>query len=361
MREARELLARIRELRRTDAPAVVATIVAVEGSAYRREGTRLLIEPDGALTGVLSGGCVERELLAPARETLAAGRPRSLRFDLSADEEAIWGFGLGCSGTLTLLLEPLASAGEPLERALAAAIEDRRAVRLTTRVGTATATDPLAVGPVDRRIELLDSGRASTTTSTLTAESESANEIVLVETWMPPVRLVVVGAERDVVPLARLAAELGWDTTVVDSRPTAAAEARVATLARYLGCAPRRLLESLSLDSRTAVVVATHRYLDDLAFLGELAAAEVGYLGLLGPARRRERLLADLASQRGSTTHAPAISVRGPAGLDLGGRTPEEVALAIVAEIQATLHGGTGRPLAEKEPASTLEPVEPRP
>jgi xanthine/CO dehydrogenase XdhC/CoxF family maturation factor len=421
MREARELLARIRELRRDGRPAVVATIVAVTGSAYRREGARLLIEPDGAMTGVLSGGCVERELLPSAGAVLADGRPRTRVLDLSADEEAIWGFGLGCSGTITLLLEPLATAGETLERALAASIDERRTVRLSTRIrpagartadrlpqvrvahdleiegapsetsesrsekeataamegkdsdGSAAEPEPPGAsaepslplhwkpvsGPSGMAAAAADSNARRTEVWKDEKEEKekwTAEEIELVETLRPPVHLVVVGAERDVTPLVRLAAELGWQATVVDARPTAAAEARLAPFARYLGAPPRRLADALHFDARTAVVVATHRYLDDLAYLGELERADLGYLGLLGPARRRERLLADLARQRGAGALQGA-AVRGPAGLDLGGRSPEEVALAIVAEAQAALHGGGGGPLSAKRPRAAAEPA----
>jgi xanthine/CO dehydrogenase XdhC/CoxF family maturation factor len=348
MREARELLDRMRALRAAGAPAAVVTIVAVDGSAYRREGARMIVEPDGALTGVLSGGCVERELLAPARAVLADGRARTLRFDLSADEEAIWGFGLGCSGVVTVLLEPLAGCGETLERAYAAALEARREARLVTQVRP-SADGATATVHRELRLDVDD----------VTPPEPAAGEIVLVERLPPPVQLVVLGAERDVVPLLRLAGELGWPAVCVDPRPTAAAEARVAPLARYAGAPPRRLGDQVPLDARSAVLVATHRYLDDLAYLGELASAPVGYLGVLGPRRRRERLLADLGRQDAAAARRCAPALRGPAGLDLGGRTPHEIALAVAAEIQAALCGGSGAPLAAKSVRAAGEPALP--
>jgi len=404
MREARDLLHRIRELTASGEPAVVATIVRVDGSAYRREGARLLIEPDGAMTGVLSGGCVERELLQPAAEVLADGHARTLQFDLSADEEAIWGFGLGCSGTITLLLEPLATAFEALERALSEAIDHRNPVRLTTTFHPADHDSPRVV--VERTLEAAteaktsiegnSDGRPSATPDPSSVEprlplplqwkspeihgagspparttpTELRNEkslsssapalrapagaVVLVESFQPPAHLVVLGAERDVVPLVTLADELGWPVTVVAARPTAAAEARVAGRARYVGAPPRRLADEVRFDRRTAVLVATHRYLDDLAYLGELLDAELGYLGLLGPTKRRERLLADLARQRPEAARLRA-ALHGPAGLDLGGRSPHEVALAVVAEIQAAIAGGTTGPLSGKSAAGAVE------
>lgn len=345
MRETRDLLARLRALGAANAPAAVVSIVAVDGSAYRREGARLVVEPDGALTGVLSGGCVERALLEPVRAALADGAPRTLHFDLAAEEEAIWGFGLGCAGAITLLIEPLAGCAETLVAAYSAAIEERQAVELTTRVTPAPESGrPARVGRALRRLPAAALGERVAPASSRDAAS---GELELVERLLPPVHLAVVGAERDVTPLLRLAGELGWVATVVDPRPTAEAEARLAPHARYLGAAPRRLADTLTLDARTAVLLATHRYLDDLAYLGELRAAPIGYLGLLGPTRRRDRLLADLARQQGADGAAQPTP-RGPAGLDLGGRTPHEIALAVVAEIQAALHGGDGRPLAER-------------
>lgn len=348
MREARELLARLHALGAANAPAAVVSIVAVDGSAYRREGARLVVEPDGALTGVISGGCVERELLAPARAALADGAPRTLHFDLAAEEEAIWGFGLGCAGAVTLLIEPLAGCAEALVAAYAAALEERQPVELTTRVTPA----PGGAGPVCVTHELRRLPAAALGERIAPASSRDAatGVLELVERLLPPVHLVVVGAERDVTPLLRLAGELGWLTTVVDPRPTVEAEARLAPHARYLGAAPRRLADTLTLDARTAVLLATHRYLDDLAYLGELRAAPIGYLGLLGPTQRRDRLLADLARQQGKGGAAQPTP-RGPAGLDLGGRSPHEIALAVVAEIQAALHGGDGRPLAQRSAA----------
>jgi xanthine dehydrogenase accessory factor len=110
MRELREILARARALSAAGSPAALATIVAVEGSSYRREGARLLLEPDGEATGVLSGGCLERDLARAAAEVVAGGAARTLVYDLTADDEAIYGLGLGCAGRVTLLVEPLAGA-----------------------------------------------------------------------------------------------------------------------------------------------------------------------------------------------------------------------------------------------------------
>ena len=305
MRELRLILDRARELRQRGESAVLATVVAVEGSAYRREGARMLIEPDGALTGVLSGGCLERDLALRAAEVLATSVAGVATYDLRSPDEALWGLGLGCGGRITVLLEPLPARPDgpsPLDP-LEAVARDRAPREIVTRLG---------------------------------------EEVLLRETLAPPIRLLLAGAGRDGVPLARFADELGWETTVLDARPTAAAATRFTGLACFAGVRPDELAGAVTVDPWTAAVVMTHNYLDDLAWLAALLPTPAPYVGLLGPAARRDRLIADLAEQ-GLALDAPMRGrLHGPAGLDLGGRAPEQVALAIAAEIQAAMTGGSG-------------------
>ncbi len=302
MNEMRQILDRANELRRRGEPAVLATVVAVEGSAYRREGARMLIEADGALTGILSGGCFERDLAARAADVLASGEAALATYDLRSPDEVLWGLGLGCGGKITLLLEPLPSAVDgpspldPFEQVS----RDRIPVSVRTKLGKGA---------------------------------------LLCEEVVPAVRLVLAGAGRDALPLAKLGAGLGWETVVLDARATAAAEVRFSGLARYLAGSPGEFEASLHVDPFTAVVVMTHNYLDDLAWLAALLPTAAPYVGLLGPAARRDRLLADLALQGLMLTAEMRARLHGPAGLDLGGRSAEQVALAIVAEVQAMLTG----------------------
>jgi xanthine dehydrogenase accessory factor len=311
VKEMREILARAAALRLRGERAVLATIVAVEGSAYRREGARMLLERDGELTGVLSGGCLERDLAERAGAVLATGEPQLALYDLRSPDEILWGLGLGCGGKLTILLEALPAENgpsplEPFERTA----RERRPVDFETRF---------------------------------------AGETVLRERIVPPLRLLLAGAGRDAVPLVRIAGELGWETIVFDLRPTEAAAARFALFGdrvRYAGVGPRDFETEVTLDPFTAAVVLTHNYLDDLAWLAALLPTAVPYVGLLGPSTRRDRLLADLAMQGLTLDEAMRARLHGPAGLELGGRAPEQVALAIVAEIQTTMRGATSSALS---------------
>ena len=386
MRDLADLLERLRGLSAADggagASAVLVTLVGTEGSSYRKPGARLLVEADGRLTGLLSGGCLEQDLLRLALETLAAGRARRIVYDLTGEEEVLWGFGTGCAGRLTLLLEPL---DEELRRStiawLTTLLEERREIRAATLF--AAEPDAEGASTADTRLGRLPHPPFTESLLPLSLNRNvlqalddlcagSAREMewsrdgwrfrCLVESILPPPHLLVVGAGRDVPPLLRLAGELGWAATVVEPRPTDAAAARVAGLARYVGIAPAALAREVELSPRTAAVLATHRYLDDLAYLGELVGAPVAYLALLGPAARRERLLADLARQGRLASGAVADRVRGPAGLALGGRAPAEVALSIVAEIQSVLGGAhDGRAPADGVPPLSARRSDGRP
>ncbi|MCL4838092.1 MAG: XdhC family protein, partial [Thermoanaerobaculia bacterium] len=177
----------------------------------------------------------------------------------------------------------------------------------------------------------------------------------LVEPLEPPVSLVVAGAGRDAVPAAELAARLGWEISVVDPQGKPETAERFPDAEAVLGPPLGGLGARLRLGPRAAAVVMTHRYLDDLALLAELLPLPFGYLALLGPRSRRERLLADLERRGLAAADAARARIRNPAGLDLGGGSPEEIALAIVAEAQAALQGRSGGPLtarAEREAAA---------
>jgi len=205
-----------------------------------------------------------------------------------------------------------------------------------------------------RRLAELPAGSARAVDLAPPAGAAMAGASLLLESLLPLIQLLLIGAERDAPALTRLGLELGWAVTVVDPRPSAEVAMRFGAGVKYLGAGPRELLRSgVELSPRTALVLATHRYLDDLAYLTELADARrapVGHLALLGPVRRRERLLADLARLAPELAAAARARLRSPAGLDLGGRAPEEVALAVVAEIQAAFGGRSARPLSEKTP-----------
>jgi xanthine/CO dehydrogenase XdhC/CoxF family maturation factor len=270
--------------------AVLATVVAVDGSTYRGAGARMVVRADGSTVGAVSGGCLEADIVARAAEVLAAGTPELVHYDTGASDDAVFGLGMGCQGVIDVQLEPLAS--DTLRHA------------------------------IERLADL---------------RARSA------------VRLLVCGAGTDAVPVVRLAAEVGWLVTVVDHRPGFATVERFPDAERVIRLdvsqMERALAPVLRLEELTAAVVMAHAAAHDRARLHELlGVASLRYIGVLGPRRRTMELLEGSAATPGELPP----NLYAPVGLDLGAETPEEIALSIVSEIAAVLAGRTPRSLRER-------------
>ena len=334
---------------------VLATVVRTEGSTYRRAGARMLLRRDGTAVGAVSGGCLEADLRARVEELLAAGRPELVTYDTRSGDDLVWGLGLGCNGRADVLLEPL--EGEAVARAarLHAWCRDLAAPAVLTTVVAADAGAPARVGdrlvvspspaplalgldPGEAPPELVADAWEALAAGRSVVRSYGALEVVH-EVMMPPVSLLICGAGTDAVPVARLAAGLGWRVTVVDHRPDRArADA-------FSGVTVRLAESDVTDEARDvdAAVVMSHHYERDRAYVKGLLAAGVRYVGVLGPRRRTERIVEELG-----VGEADAARLHAPVGLDIGAETPDEIALAIVAEIQAVTAGRRGGPLRER-------------
>jgi len=335
---------------------VVAHLVSVEGSHYRRPGARMLLSEDGETFGSVSGGCLDADLRRRIPPVLAGGGPVLVRYDTGSRDDIVFGLGLGCGGRIEILLTPLGGTsghGDPLE----AAGRDPEGGALATVIRS-----PLPEVPPGEQAFVSFGGRIEASGGfwpTLVDELPLAPGVggvseecgprlfttgdgidVLVEPVLPPRTLFLAGSGDDLASIARLAAPLGWYVELVVPRPTAPAERRFAELLSgpILDLAewPARA------TPRSAIVVATHNYLDDLEVLGVALATPVAYVGLLGSHGRVSRLRADAGDA------AAASRVHGPAGLDVGAETPEEIAVSIVAEIQAVFAGRSGGKLRSR-------------
>jgi xanthine/CO dehydrogenase XdhC/CoxF family maturation factor len=294
-------------------PAALATLVQVEGSSYRRPGARLLLLPDDTHTGSISGGCLEEDLLERARRVLATGTAELAVYDTTSENDLVWGVGLGCQGIVRILIELL-----PADRpAWVAALRRNRRERRDTGLQVAY-------------------GDGAARGTTLAAES-TANETVFRETIPAPPALLICGAGDDAQPLANMAHGAGWHVIVADTRPAFATSRRFPQVDQVIVAPAADFSASLPVDDRTFAVIMSHRYADDLAFLRALLKRDLPYLGQLGPRTRTSRLLGQLADEDGAPPPQALAKLHAPVGLDLGGSTPETVALAILAEIQACL------------------------
>jgi xanthine dehydrogenase accessory factor len=304
----------------------------VRGSSYRRPGARLLVPAEGAPVGLISGGCLEEEAARLAREALRLDAPVLVTVDHSAEGDELWGMGLGCRGVIDLLAEPPSMAAETLD-ALRAARDGHATYLLTGLDGERRAlTEQEADGLGERAAMAVAHGRPAVI-------GESVLDPIL-----PPLHLVVCGAGPDAGPLVAAGLRMGWRVSVVDPRRSVLRAERFAG-ADLHDVEPAMAAEAVGAGEWTAVVLMSHDYLRDAAFLGGFLGRGVPYLGVLGPRDRTDRLIAELETP---PTDADLAALHAPAGLDIGADGAEEVAAAIVGEILAVIRGRSGTPLRDR-------------
>ncbi|WP_460070725.1 XdhC family protein [Streptomyces sp. YKOK-I1] len=341
----------------------VATVVAVGGSAPRRPGAALAVDADGTAIGSVSGGCVEGAVYELCREALADGRTVLERFGYSDDDA--FAVGLTCGGVIDILVMPV-RAGDPVRAVAGAALATAAAggtaalARVVTGpadlVGRALLVRPdgsydggLGDRPaLDRTVAaeagaFLDAGRTGTVEIGAQGSRCGTPLTVLVESSVPPPRMIVFGAIDFASALVRVGKFLGHRVTVCDARPVFATRARFPEADEIVVEWPHRYLERTEVDARTVLCVLTHDAKFDVPLLRLALRLPVAYVGAMGSRRthleRNERL------REVGVTELELARLRSPIGLDLGARTPEETALSIAAEIVAARRGGTGVPL----------------
>ncbi|WP_175414770.1 XdhC family protein [Nibricoccus aquaticus] len=354
----KELLSITASLRADPSPAVLCTLVGVTGSSFRTIGARMLWRPDGSYIGSISGGCLEADLMTQAADVLRTSRPRIARYNTAADTDIIWGTGSGCEGTIAVWLEPIAGVPPWLDFILAAWDRRENAALFTecfphhTPTGAVAArassglswTHPDHKDPFASERLLPDALERQTSTEMLAHRDHG----FFCEFLPPPPSLTLFGAGDDTQSLTYLATELGWRVTIVDSRASLLNTTRFPSAHALHLAPPETALASLPLDARSFVVLMTHRYLDDLPLLRALLPRPLAYLGLLGSRKRSEKILADLTREGLAITDDMHARLHAPVGLDLGGGTPEEVALSILAELQASHSSRDARPLRQR-------------
>jgi xanthine dehydrogenase accessory factor len=363
MSELQDVLRAIEEAGARGESMALATIVAIQGSTYRREGARLAIPAEGSPVGTISGGCLEGEVCQIAGDVMAEGTTRLLHYDLTADDEAVWGWGLGCNGVIDVFVEPAERALE-MVGAIRAAIDEQRELAAVTVIEAATGTgvspgDRLLVDPdgsVEGSLGDPDLDRAAVEAA-LTALREERSRVVspaegvrvFVEALVPPIRLLVCGAGHDAVPLVRFAAGLGWRVEVVDDRESFLSRDRFPEATSFvLVNDPAQTAERVRPDRRTYAVVMSHNFLRDKDYVRSLLGTPVPYIGMLGPNPRFVRLLAELRTEGYEPNPSWLSVVHSPAGLDLGSEGPEEIAWAFVGEVLAVRNERTAGFLKER-------------
>ncbi|MEZ4701984.1 MAG: XdhC family protein [Rhodothermales bacterium] len=374
MYEVKQILHHARRLRDAGQPCALATVVKIGGSTYRRPGARMLVDRDGATWGTISGGCLEGEVAERALEQMKTGVAETHPFELGEDD-IILGFGTGCNGIVHVLIEPFA-AGEavtPLDWIGDAFASRRPAVMATVLVATGAwenqvarhalfaGDEPMQTSaplPPDLLNAIRQDARAllddhsvpdhKQTWQNRVYETATASADVLFETVQPPIRLFVFGEGHDIAPIVRITRSLGWETWIVGRKPEAELARKIPDADRHVFLMhPEEVASRITPDARTAAFVMNHSYLRDRALLAGLIETPIRYIGLLGPRSRTERMFVELAP----LSEEVETRIYGPLGLDIGTETPEEIALAAIAEAQAAFHGRAGGMLRDRTAA----------
>ena len=341
---------------------VLATVVYTEVHAYRRAGARLLLKKGHKIFGAVSGGCLEESIAVDSYRMSPGCQAKRVDYDSRTASDVIWGTAPRCGGLVSVLLQRWDSRITGLCEWIDERLSGRGPVLLATvinkddqQLGRQIAVD--TSGEIFSQIDsaLIQAALMSRTADLLSESNGKPNRYqsrtcvagraeLLLEYIPPPTSLVIIGAGDDARPVVEGAKRLGWNVTVIDHRPAYVDRERLPLADRLLLTQPDSYSELLHPDPWTAAVVMTHNWRQDAAAVAALAQLDLPYVGIIGNTARTENILAMMAARNRSRAKIGA-SFYYPAGLDIGAHTPEEIALSVIAEIQAVLSGRQGVPL----------------
>ncbi|HEX9963322.1 MAG TPA: XdhC/CoxI family protein [Pyrinomonadaceae bacterium] len=355
MKELQEILKKIS----APAPgekAVLATVVDVKGSSYRRAGARMLIGENGETIGTVSGGCLEADVLERAKRVLRTGAAEVFIYDTTATEDSVFSLNMGCRGVIRILLEP--ARDNEIFEFLRNCVTQRKACVIATLIAKSEKFS-LPVGtkflfrsendsggetnPIIQNIST-DAAKALANNQKFSKiyEADSETAEFFIESVNPPINLLLFGAGYDAIPLAGFARDLGWRVCVIDHRAAWASAERFPQVDEIIVSRAENLDENLFRDESSVAVLMTHNYEADREILYRLLDSSCRYIGALGPKKRTENLIAELRQAGKFFDESRMDRLYAPVGLDIGSETPEEIALAIVAEIRSVLSNRGG-------------------
>ena len=309
--------------------SVLANVVDLDGSSYRKPGVRMLILENGQMIGAVSGGCVEKDILRQSSTVFETGTAKMMTYDGR--------YRLGCEGILYILIEPFNPDDSFLER-FKHALKQRTLFNINSFYNK-------AIG------EFNDIGSVAIFEGKLYPISKTSkinqSNLVFEEELQPCFKLMIFGAEHDAVQLCRLAHYNGWEVTVISGPLESKTLEDFPGATAFFSISPDDL-ELHSIDDQTAIVLMSHNYANDLKYLLELKNSKPAYLGMLGPSDRREKLLSQFIEYCPEIDDSFIVGIYGPAGLNIGAETPQEIAISIVSEILSVVRNQVPMSLKEK-------------
>ena len=349
MKEIQEILKKISNFA-SDEKAILATVVDVVGSGYRRPGARMLIDENGYSVGTISGGCLEADVLERAKKVLETGEPTVITYDTTKDENSVFGLSMGCRGIVRILLEKVFDQNIYFDF-LRGVFDERKKFTMATLISSNSENFDVGMRVFlqDAKItvnakkpgipsDLLEKIKQFSTEKSPKIETFDFGAVFF-ETINPPLKLLLFGAGYDALPLVDFAKEIGWRVSVIDHRPAFADKKRLPGADEIIVSDAENLDERIFHDENSVAVIMTHNYDRDREILRRLLHSKCKYVGALGPKKRAEKLLKEIGEdfkpEQLEKLHAPV-------GLDIGADSPETIALSIVAEIQSVLGGREG-------------------
>ena len=354
MQEVIRLLNAIEESRSAGIDAAIATVVRVKGSAYRREGTKMLIDASGNQVCMISGGCLEQEVGEIAQQVMASGEPKVHFFDL--DEDLVWGLGLGCGGAVDVYIEPFDKGPEnsrwldavrsQQSAALATLIESSvPGLKKGRRMFIAESQSPLgSLGDADLDAKVLTLAQEKMTelyprSVTKTYEISGATVDVFLDLTIPAPELLIFGAGHDAIPMAEFGHKLGFNVTVIDARHAFVTRERFPYAKQLIRTHPSGFAEKLILGPRSYAIIMNHHLERDKESLKFLLNTPAPYIGVLGPRKRYNDMLSAFKDEDFEPDPSDLKRVRNPIGVDVGADTPEEIAISVMSELLAVRGG----------------------
>lgn len=325
---------------------VLASVYQTSGSTYSKAGAQMLINTNGDFQGMLSGGCLEGDLAERAKQVAGTGQPQSVTYDLGQDDDALWGLGVGCDGLIRIFLQPLDREQdfEPLTSMFAAYFGDTQQAAVTIVASEHDRLLPgmgLVVGakgarwsnvPDEDVPHFVAIGRNALVAGASSTDHLAVDDGVvdtLLTVLRPIPRVLLLGAGLDAEPVVRLVHELGWRITISDHRPAYIDNGDFSRAEKIMCVPAAEVGGKLDLEQFDAAIVMSHHLVTDETYLRQIAPTSIGYVGLLGPANRRQRLMDSL----GDASKPLRGRLRGPAGLDIRADGPASIALSIVAQM----------------------------
>jgi xanthine dehydrogenase accessory factor len=365
LKDFKTILTEYKKVDTTQRKAAVATVVRVRGSSYRSPGARMLITDDGRWVGSISGGCLEGDALRKARQVMIDNKPITVTYDTNEDSNQNLGIGLGCNGIIDVLIEPVEASSEANPIKL---YESFVSMQEPVALGTVFAgnccvgekmliskgkvqaglSNPAMNWLLEERLQSLFETRQSKAES---IEQDAIHCDVFLELVQPGFSMIIFGGGFDARPVSQLAKSLGWEVSVTDECAAHIAPLFFPTADKLSLCQRQFIDRDFKITPYTACVLMSHNYDYDRDVLRKLVNTPTPYIGIMGPRKRFDKMLADFAKEGLMLSDDQLRRIHSPIGLDIGAEAPDEIAVAIIAEIQTRFSNRDGGFLRDRSGA----------